>query len=167
LEGGTVEAGPASNFSKIEEYRLFIEDTARFSDRRQTASNFIIAANALLAAGLAALVGEVGSGGLWPPLVALLVAATGIAVCLIWLKLLTRYREMIDFRCDQLEQIESQIPDSHRMYRKLKCRFPDGGFSGVERWLPRAFIAVYSALAAGIVVGPCVGWWVRGLVAHC
>ena len=33
---------------KFEEYKLFVEDTARFTDRRQTVSNIYVAVNSII-----------------------------------------------------------------------------------------------------------------------
>ena len=37
-----------SEFNKFEEYKLFVEDTARLSDRRQTISNIYVTVNSIL-----------------------------------------------------------------------------------------------------------------------
>ena len=54
-----------ATMNKFEEYRVYVEDTARFSDRRQTAGNAMVAVNALLVAGVGALVVEANHGGWW------------------------------------------------------------------------------------------------------
>lgn len=149
---------------KFEEYRLFVEDTARFSDRRQAASNFMVAVNGFLVAGFALLVTEAGHKAWWLTLVALLLLAAGIIVCVIWLKLISRYSKMIQFRCDQLEWIESEIVGSHQMYRKIGEAFPDNGFSGIEVKLPCVFIGLYSLFAIGVLTRTAVFW--HGRIVH-
>ena len=37
-----------AEFDKFEEYKLFVDDTARFTERRQTVSNIYVGVNSLL-----------------------------------------------------------------------------------------------------------------------
>jgi len=147
------EQPTTSNFSKFEEYKLFVEDTARFSDRRQSVSNFIVAVNGLLVGTVALIITNSDRRALYLFPVGVLLLLAGIAVCCAWLKLIRRYKEMINFRCNQLEAIESQIADSHRMYRNIRWKFKDPSFSDLEQWLPWVFIVLYSLLLIGIVLG--------------
>lgn len=139
--------------NKSDEYKLFIEDTARFSDRRQAASRFLIAANGFLVAGIAALITNIDRDTWWLLLLLIsLLSSTGLAVSVIWLKLIRGYAKMIKFRVEQLQQIESQIADSHRMYYKIRKMRTDSHlpiFSEVEQWLPCTFIALYWLLFMG------------------
>ncbi len=147
------EQPTTSNFSKFEEYKLFVEDTARFSDRRQSVSNFMVAVNGLLVGAVALIITNSDRRALYLFPVAVLLLGAGIAVCCAWLKLIRRYKEMIDFRCKQLEAIESQIADSDRMYGKIRKKFGGTNFSDLEQRLPWIFIVLYSLLLIGIVFG--------------
>jgi len=71
-------------FSKFEEYKLFVEDTGRFSERRQTISNIYVAVNSLLLIAVGLLVKGSASRGAWILLLPLPLLVAGIFVCLWW-----------------------------------------------------------------------------------
>jgi hypothetical protein len=133
---------------KLEEYGVFIEDTARYSDRRQTASNIYVAVNALLLAAAAVVVTE---GNLeaaaqlqdWRALAVVALLIAGFCACVVWLKLICTYEQVIGKRVAELREIEKEIPDSHRMYRRMG-KVPS--FSKLERVLPVVFMVLYAVL---------------------
>ena len=47
-------------FSKFEEYKLFVDDTARFTDRRLSVTNIFVAINSILLSAVALLVKDAG-----------------------------------------------------------------------------------------------------------
>ena len=49
-----------SDVNKFEEYKLFVEDTARFTDRRQMVTNIYVAVNTILLSAVALLVKDAG-----------------------------------------------------------------------------------------------------------
>jgi hypothetical protein len=70
--------------NRFEEYKLFVEDTARFTDRRQTANNIYVAANSAVLAAAALLVKDAGLLPFWRTLTLVLVLAAGIVICVQW-----------------------------------------------------------------------------------
>ncbi len=132
------------NFDKFEEYKLFIEDTGRFSDRRQAVSNFIVALNGFLVAGVALLITKAGQKASWLSFVALSLLAAGIVVCAIWLLLIVRYKQAIEERIEQLKKIEESpgMRGCQRMYHTIGKGL---SFSCIEAGLPCVFIVLYIA----------------------
>jgi hypothetical protein len=139
---------------RFEEYRLFIEDTARLSDRRQTVSNVIVAVNAFLVAGVGILFAGVDHDPSGRLLIAVLLLVVAIAVCWIWRTLIRRYHEIISERLRHLEMMELEIENSYEWYRKLDDAFSGEvpSFSRVEQWIPCTFIGLYFFLLFGALL---------------
>jgi len=151
--------------NKFEEYKLFVEDTARFSDRRQTVTNIYVAVNSIILSGIAFLVRDAGYVPLWGALVVMLVLTAGIFICLQWDQLIYKYKLLVGLRIDQLRKMEElpEMASCHKMYHaedKLYPRdkngnaIPDKGLniSDRERWLPRVFILLYTLFLLGYFV---------------
>ena len=151
--------------NKFEEYKLFVEDAARFSERRQTVSNIYVAVNTIILSAIALLVKDAGLDPVWRAFVIVLVLAAGIVICLQWDRLIYKYKELVRFRIEQLRKIEEhpEMANSHRMYHAEDALYPrDAGgnpipgqslnISDRERWLPRVFIFVYALFLLGFVI---------------
>jgi hypothetical protein len=143
----------------FDEYRLFVEDTARFSDRRQAFSNVMVAMNGLLVAGIYVLVKDLGPRTL-PRLMGMVpLLGAGLAASCVWWKVLNRYDDIIGARNHFLRKIECKAGKDegdgmHLMLGKLHP--PEGprrGFTALEKGLPSIFIGVYSLLAVGVTLG--------------
>lgn len=157
-----------SGFPKFEEYKLFIEDTARFSERRQTVSNTFVAVNTLLLTAVAFLVKDSGAQeyGALVTLLPIPIVAAGILVCLTWKQLIAKYKKLVGFRMEQLMVMEDlpEMKEAHGMYRREKKalferdaqgqRLPKGrkGFSDLESRLPDLFIALYAVFGVLLLV---------------
>ncbi len=142
---------------KFEEYKLFVEDTARFSDRRQTVNNIYVVVNSIILSAMAFLVKDAGLDHLWRSIVIMLVMIVGIIICLQWDRLILRYKRLIGFRFDELRIMEDspEMDKSHKMYHQEDKLFPRDSLGKIipgeglnisdrERWLPRIFICIYS-----------------------
>lgn len=156
LIGGTAalfgRAAPNRNTVRLEEYRLFIEDTSRYSDRRQTVSNIYVAVNTILVSATAVLLAntDAPSGatlGHLRLLLALLPAA-GVAASSMWLFLVHRYERIIAARLGELKKIEKELAGSHHMYQRMDEAFCGKvpSFSRPEKVLPTVFIVLNSLL---------------------
>ena len=146
---------------KFDEYKLFIEDTGRFAERRQTISNRHLALNISLLATIGLLVKGFGSNGTWILLLPLPLVVAGIFVSLWWGQLIRKYKELVKLRIDMLREMEDEIPDSVRMYHKEDKLYPRDekgkmirgkglNFSDLEARLPWLFIVLYGIF--GIVL---------------
>ncbi len=83
-----------STVNKFEEYKLFIEDTARFTDRRQTVTNVYVAVNTILLSAVALVMTNRTLTHWLLALTAFAVLAGGIAVCFFWRQLIDKYHRM-------------------------------------------------------------------------
>lgn len=169
-----------SKVDTFEEYRLFVEDTARLSDRRQTVTNTYIAVNSLLLGAISFLIRDAAGGNWWGLVLALPLLVGGIAVCLFWRQFIHKYKTLIGLRIDTLREMENLpgMEGSVRMYHIEDAIYPRDeqgkmipgkglNFSDLEKRLPTLFLALYllytfaSLLALGVVtimtLARCIG----------
>lgn len=149
-----------AEFNKFEEYKLFVGDTARFTERRQTVSNIYVAVNSLLLAAIGLLIKDLGVRYLWTLLLPLPLITAGIAVSLWWRQLIRKYKKLVGLRIDTLHKMEEMMPESVKMYHiedKLYPRDEDGkmipgkglNFSDLEARLPMLFVMLYCIFGFG------------------
>ncbi|MBT3187762.1 MAG: hypothetical protein HN736_09180 [Anaerolineae bacterium] len=150
---------------KFDEYKLFIDDTARFTDRRQNASNLYVTVNSLLLTAIAFIVKDALFKETWAFLLTIPIIVSGIFVSIWWKQLLHRYRELGRLRFRALREMEKspKLDGIEKMYHhedKLYPRNPDGtvqqgkglNFSDLESKLPTMFIVLYSIALTGVLI---------------
>jgi hypothetical protein len=138
---------------KFEEYKLFVEDTARFSDRRQTVTYIYATINGAIV-GLATFLFQAAGFSSWRIVIILLpLILAGGFICYAWYRLLSSYKKLLRFRFKQLEQMEDALPGCHRMYNLeadyLYSNAPKREKieqTRIEMWLPWLFIVIYMAI---------------------
>jgi len=149
-----------AGFERFEEYKLFVDDTARLSERRQTVSNIYVAVNSLLLTAIGLLIKELGARGLWVLLLPLPLVTAGIAVSLWWRQLIRKYKKLVGLRIDTLREMEDEMPESVKMYHVEDKLYPrdEGGemipgeglnFSDLEARLPMLFVVLYCIFGVG------------------
>ena len=138
---------------KFEEYKLFVEDTARFSDRRQTVTYIYATINGAIV-GLATFLFQAAGFSSWRIVIILIpLILAGAFICYAWYRLLSSYKKLLRFRFKQLEQMEDALPGCHRMYNLeadyLYSHAPKQEKieqTRIEMWLPWLFIVIYTAI---------------------
>lgn len=152
---------------KFEEYKFFAESTQYLSERRQAATQTYLTVNTAIFAVLGFLVKDAGFRGWGLVLVSLPLFLVGVAACLIWYRIITQYKALIGWRYEQLMAIERSQPmeGCHQFYVKewedfFKPRQGKEwfGFSRLEIWLPRLFLALYLLYAIGLLVATALGF---------
>ncbi len=151
------------SFNKFEEYKLFVEDTARFSERRQSVNNSYVTINSIILTALAFLVKDAGFNRPWQAFAVIPVSLAGAVICWRWVMIINNYKKLVDFRIDQLRIVESDpgMAGCHRMYHAEDALYPrDAGgktltrkalsFSEKEKFLPYVFAAIYVATAVSL-----------------
>jgi hypothetical protein len=152
-----------AEFVKFEEYKLFVDDTARFTERRQTVSNIYVGVNSLLLAAIGLLIKDLGARGLWTLVLPLPLITAGIAVSLWWRQLIRKYKMLVGLRVSTLREMEDEMPDSAKMYHvedKLYPRDENGkmipgkglNFSDLEARLPMVFVVLYCIFGIGLIM---------------
>jgi hypothetical protein len=144
---------------KFEEYRFFAESTQWLTERRQVATEIYLGVNTAIFAVIGFLYKDGTLGG-WRLVILLApLIAVGLIVSLIWFKLIMNYKEIINFRYDELMAMEGKIDGSHLMYRReFKELYSPGkkkwfGFSALEKYLPWFFILLYFLLLVVLIWG--------------
>jgi len=136
----------------FDEYKLFVEDTARISDRRQMISNIYTAVNSILLAAVGLLIKDFGLGFTWKVFLSLPLIIAGIVVCLLWIQLIHRYKSLVGIRMEVLRATEDKMVDSIQMYHQEDKLYPPDSkgssfgsstFSDIENKLPMLFIFLY------------------------
>jgi tetratricopeptide (TPR) repeat protein len=109
-----------SEFNRFEEYKLFVEDTARLSDRRQTISNIYVTVNSILLAAIGLIIKDLGANGCWLLILPFPLVIAGIAVCIWWHQLILKYKRLIGLRMDTLRITEDdpEMKSAIKMYHK-------------------------------------------------
>ena len=150
---------------KFEEYKLFVEDSARFTERRQAISNTYVTVNSLLLAAIGLLIKELGGRGIWTLLLPLPLVVAGVAVSLWWRQLIHKYKALVGLRIEALREMEElpEMAGSVKMYHvedKLYPRDAEGkmipgeglNISDLEVRLPWLFLVLYSLFGIGLLM---------------
>lgn len=151
-----------NSVSKFEEYSLFIEDTARLSERRQTVSNTYVAVNSLLLVAIGLLVKDLGATGVWRLLLPVPLIVSGIIISRRWSELLSNYKKLVGFRINVLKDMEKKMSGIENMYLREELIYPMDGsggshsicglnFSDKEQALPKIFIVLYYLFGLGLI----------------
>lgn len=163
MAGSQGNATINTRVNKFDEYSLFIEDTARLSDRRQTVSNTHIAVNSLLLVAIGLIIKDLGVKGIWMLLLPVPMIISGIIISLRWLELLSNYKKLIGLRMDVLREMEDEMSGIKKMYHREDVLYPRDAsgkllsifglnFSDKEVALPHIFILLYFLFGLGIII---------------
>ena len=154
------------NPEKLEEYKLIIDDTARFTDRRQNTTNTYITVNSIILAALAFLVKDAGADDIWKILLPIPLILAGFVVAIFWRQLIMKYKRLVGVRMDVLLEMENSIKlsglekiyhvEEEKLYPRDETREKTSGFSDLEVFLPNTFAAIYIIFGILIVVMPVV-----------
>lgn len=151
----------------FEEYKLFVESTQFLTERRQAAVQTYLTLNTAIFAVLAFLIKDIGFRGWWLVLVSLPIFVIGVIICSIWERTVIQYKELINWRYEQLKLIETkpEMAGSHQFYQKEAREFYQlprqnqrFGFSRLERHLPRLFLCAYGIYTIGLLIATIVGY---------
>jgi hypothetical protein len=153
-----------SDFDKFDEYKFLVEDTARFTDRRQNASTLYTSVNSILIAAVSFIVKDLNLLDIFTAFASMVVIVAGLAVCFSWISYVTNYKKLISLRFDVLKEMENH-PDmgkSEKIYQReekelYKADQNKGLFTQIELNLPKIFIALYIIASLGILGGYLAG----------
>ena len=148
---------------RFAEYEFFSDGTQQLADRRQAATQVYLSVNTAIFALIAFLLKDAGLEGRLLALLTLPLFAVGVFACVVWYKLIYRYKCLITWRYDQLMEMEKTLPDSHQMYSKEQAYFfilhngkEKFGFSTLEMWLPLVILVLYIVYGSAFVVAKAV-----------
>ncbi|HUN08571.1 MAG TPA: hypothetical protein PLQ56_18335 [Aggregatilineales bacterium] len=150
----------------LEQYKLYVEMADKVSERRNTANSFFLTANTLLITIFSGLVvfqngnGPQGGSGIsirhlqQEPLfgyVMTCVTLAGMALCITWIMLISRYKNLNRAKFIIIQQLEEHLPA--KPYT-AEDAVPAGRFKALtnrERVIPFIFIILYTVILAGLL----------------
>jgi len=149
--------------NKFDEYRLLIEDTARFSERRQKISSNYAMVNSLLIAAIGFLVKDVGGDGVWAFLLPMPLVLSGIAISIWWSQLILKYKALVGLRIEVLREMEDGLDGLEKIFHREDGLYPRDAagkmivgqglnISDVEVKLPFLFIFLYALFGTGLIL---------------
>ena len=140
----------------FDEYKLFVENTSLFSERRQTISNTYTAVNSLLLTAIGLLIRDAGFIFTWKMLLPLPLILAGIVICLWWRQLIQNNKSLVSLRIRILRKMEDELQNSVKMYHHEDELYPVDSkslFADIESKLPLMFIALYLFFGIGFLIG--------------
>ncbi len=150
-------------FGTWDVYPVFVQDTAKITDRRQTTNTLYLSVNSLLIGAIAFLAQQ----SIQAPhlqisasllIVQIFLAIAGLFLCRQWLKTLELYRRLLAFRYDKLRRLENMpgFPGAIKMYQVEDDEGGDQkifGFSKIEAFIPSLFRVLYFAAPILLFLG--------------
>lgn len=139
---------PVGEFGTWDVYPLFVNDTSRISDRRQTANTLYLSINSLLVGGIAFLAQQSGLASVSLLIVQVVIAIAGLFLTRQWLAVLELYRRLLAFRYEKLRALENTegFPGAIKMFQVEYTESGDKkifGFTRIEGFVPRLFRVLY------------------------
>ena len=138
-----------SAYSRYDEYKMLIEDTARFTDRRQNTSTLYTSINTIFLAALSIIISDFGALDIYEALASLVMIVAGILTSISWRTYILNYKKLISLRFDVLKEMEQSegMEDSVKIYAREDKIFEftnkKGLFASIEKKLPETFIGIY------------------------
>ena len=135
----------------LEQYKLYVQSAEHVSARRLASSRLLLALNA----GLAALYGirPEGFGQSWWAVAAPLL---GIAVSLLWSRIIRSHKELNRVKFELIHEIERHLPAAPYT---CEWRLAEQGrgrsyraVTDIERWLPWTFLVLHVVLLIALAV---------------
>ena len=135
----------------LEQYKLYVQSAEHVSARRLASSRLLLALNA----GLAALYGirPEGFGQSWW---AVAVPVLGIAVSLLWSRIIRSHKELNRVKFELIHELERHLPATPYT---CEWRLAEQGrgrsyraVTDIERWLPWTFLVLHVVLLIALVV---------------
>lgn len=141
----------------VEQYKLYVNSAENVSARRIASSRLFLALNA----GLVALYGIQPSGFArngW----ALAVPLVGIAVCLLWDRIIRSHRDLNSVKFDLIQEIERHLPatpytSEWRLVKQGKGK-TYREVTGIERWIPWTFLVLHVVLLVALAIEAGIGF---------
>ena len=151
---------------KFDEYKMLIDDSARFSERRQSVTNTYITVNSLLLTAIAFIYKDSGADNLWVVLLPIPLVAAGVYVSIWWYQLIQKYKNLVGLRMNILYKMEDvkELAELEKVYHIEEAEYyprdEEGNmiadkvtaFSDVEGKLPIMFGILHVIFGGFILV---------------
>lgn len=160
---------PSGQFGKWDVYWLWVQEAGRLADRRQLTNTLFLSINSLFVGAIAFLAQQsIQAAHLQISVSLLLVqvvlAVAGFLLSRQWLKLLTLYINLLNFRYDKLKVVERMdgfpgaiamytLEDGHDGKDKNGKPQPIFGFGKLEQFIPKLFGWLYVVAVLLLILG--------------
>jgi hypothetical protein len=143
----------SSTVDPYQEYTFFVQSTQWLTERRQTANDIYMSVNMAVFAALSFVFQDMTKLSMSTCAFMSPLLIAGVLMCLMWHRMIVKYKTLINWRFEQLMAMERGLSGCHQMYNREWMDIyskAKGGFSGIELWIPRVFVALYAAIWIGI-----------------
>lgn len=134
----------------LEQYKLFVNTSEALVQRRQGVNTFFLSVNSLLLAAAGLIVRDGSLGGV-EPLILVSLSVSGGALCWVWRRLISSYRQLSAGKFKVIHALERRLPA--RIFRAEWVALGEGNdpriyrpFTGTESKTPIAFLALHFVL---------------------
>jgi hypothetical protein len=152
------------NMANFEEYKLLMEDTRAYVERRQTTTNSYLTTVNGGAVVLITLVGKDNGLNNWFSAILIVpLLIFGILTCMYWRQLIMKYKRIVSLRLNVLREMETKVPDSVQIYHREDELYPRDmqdrlipiglNMSDLEYRLPQIFIILYILMGLAFILG--------------
>ena len=141
----------------LEQYKMYVQTADNVSTRRVTTSRYLLT----LSAALIAVYGFQLSLPI-PGYLALLVPATGVAVSLLWYKIIMSHRDLNDVKFKIIHELEQHLPAS--LFTQEWRMLGEGdsksytNVTDIERWIPFLFMGLHVLLFIALLWPMPIPW---------
>lgn len=137
--------GPKFQDHLLEQYKIYVESAREISDRRTTASNYLLTVNSLLVT-LFGVTSFFQEKAVWQ----LAVMTAGVLVSILWHSLVCSYKNLNTAKFAVIHEIEQHLPLALFKHEWDLCDKGAGKIyvplTHVERWIPIIFLSLYLVL---------------------
>lgn len=140
------EYGDAFAAHLLEQYKLYVDQASKISERRATANTLLLTVNSFIvtAYGLATALGE--RAEIWR----FSVPVAGMVICLAWFGLVRSYRDLSSVKYEVIHELEQHLPAALYAHEWDVAEHGQGNgyipFTHLELWIPWVFCALYGLL---------------------
>jgi hypothetical protein len=135
----------------LEQYKLYVDSAQKVSEKRISASNYLLTVSSSLLTLFGIVVTQVT--GEW----LLIIPVAGLLVALAWYSMVRSYKDLNAAKFRVIHELEEHLPAALFAYEWHHCDHGKGKayrpITHIERWIPGIFAAVYIGLATLLLFG--------------
>jgi len=135
----------------LDQYKLYVESAEKVSERRISASNYLLTVSSALLTLFGLVVMQMT--GRW----LVIIPIAGLLVSLAWYSMVRSYKNLNSAKFKVIHEMEKHLPAALFAYEWHHCEDGKGKAytptTHVERWIPGVFAAVYIGLGTLVLVG--------------
>jgi hypothetical protein len=135
----------------LEQYKLYLDSAQKVSEKRISASNYLLTVSSSLLTLFGIVVTQVT--GAW----LMIIPIAGLLVALAWYSMVRSYKDLNTAKFRVIHELEEHLPAALFAYEWHHCERGKGRayrpITHIERWIPGIFAAVYVGLAILLAFG--------------